>query len=75
MFIKRKDVQEYVLWECGEVSGEGGASAAHAEASLLPEGPATQQYSIIIRFIHGMGRGVKRVVKAEKGRERERVEK
>jgi hypothetical protein len=28
-----------------------------------------------IEFIQGMGRGVKRVVKAEKGRERERVEK
>jgi hypothetical protein len=28
-----------------------------------------------IEFIQGMGRGVKRVVEAEKGRERERVEK
>jgi hypothetical protein len=28
-----------------------------------------------IEFIQGMGRRVKRVVKAEKGRERERVEK
>jgi hypothetical protein len=27
------------------------------------------------QFIQGMGRGVKRVVEAEKGRERERVEK
>jgi hypothetical protein len=28
-----------------------------------------------IEFIQGMGRGVKRVVEAEKGREKERVEK
>ena len=28
-----------------------------------------------IEFIQGMGRGVKRVIEAEKGRERERVEK
>jgi hypothetical protein len=28
-----------------------------------------------IEFIQGMGRGVKRVAKAEKGREKERVEK
>jgi hypothetical protein len=28
-----------------------------------------------IEFIQGMGRGVKRVAEAEKGRERERVEK
>ena len=28
-----------------------------------------------IEFIQGMGRGVKRVVEAEKGREREKIEK
>ena len=40
--------------------GEGDVSAGtHAKAT----------------FIQGMGRGVKRVVEAEKGRERERVEK
>lgn len=41
------------------------ASAAHAGASLLPEEPATQWYSI--EFTQGMGRGVERVVEAEKG--------
>ena len=40
---------------------------AHAKASLPPEGPATGRYRI--EFIQGMGRGVKRVVEAEKGRE------
>jgi hypothetical protein len=37
---------------------------AHADASLLPEGPATQRYCIE-QFIQGMGRGVKRVVETE----------
>ena len=42
---------------------------AHAEASLPPERPDTiLKYRI--EFIQGMGRGVKRVVEAEKGRER-----
>ena len=51
----------------------GVSQQAHAKASLPPEGPATGQYRI--EFFQGMGRGVKRVVEAEKGRERERVEK
>jgi hypothetical protein len=44
----------------------GISQRARAKASLTPEGP---------EFIQGMGKGVKRVTEAEKGRERERVEK
>jgi hypothetical protein len=51
----------------------GRGASTHAEPSLLPEELATQQYSIEY-FFQGMGRGVKRVVEAEKGREGERVE-
>ena len=56
-------------------SGVGGGVPlqAHAAASLPPEGPATMtmaQYRI--EFIQGMGRGVERVVEADKGRERDR---
>jgi hypothetical protein len=31
----------YVLRRCGEVWGNGMPPRAHAEASLIPEGPAT----------------------------------
>jgi hypothetical protein len=55
---------------CGEVWWEGVPQQDHVEASLPHEGPATG-----LKFIQGMGRGIKRVVEAEKGRERERVEK
>ena len=50
--------------------GRGCLSGSHAKASLPPEGPATQGYSI--EFIQDMGRGAKRVVEAEKGRKREK---
>jgi hypothetical protein len=53
-----------------EVSGKGMSPRAHDEASLPPEGSATRRYSI--EFIQGIGRGVKRVVEADKGRERGR---
>ena len=62
-----------MLWGCGGVWGKGRSQWAHAQASLSSEGLATGQYSIE-QFIQGMGRGVKRVVEAEKGRE-EGVEK
>ena len=51
---------------------------AHAKASLPPGGPAMAVNTMVqyrIEFIQGMGQGVKRVVEAEKGRERKRVEK
>jgi hypothetical protein len=50
---------------------------AHAKASLPPGGPAMAVNTMVqyrIEFIQGMGQGVKRVVEAEKGREREKVE-
>jgi hypothetical protein len=48
----------------------------HAKTSFPPEGPAKRWYSkYSIELIQGIGRGVKRVVEAERGRERERVEK
>jgi hypothetical protein len=54
---------------CGEVWGKGLPRWPHAEASLPPERPDTiLKYRI--DFIQGMWRGVKRVVEAEKGRER-----
>jgi hypothetical protein len=55
--------------------GEGDASAGPCQGIPLPEGPATQLVLYRIEFIQGMGRGIKRVVEAKKGSERERVEK
>jgi hypothetical protein len=53
-----------------QVWGKGLSQQALAKAPLPSEGPATQRYSIE-EFIQGMGAGVKRVVEAEKGKERE----
>jgi hypothetical protein len=53
----------------GEVWGKGVPCQAYTEASLPPEGLATRWYSIRIEFIQGMGRSVKRVIEAERGRE------
>jgi hypothetical protein len=41
----------------------------------FPPGTSHTMVEYRIEFIQGMGRGVKRVVEAEKGREMERVEK
>ena len=46
---------------------------AHVQASLPPRDQTHVQYRI--EFIQDMGRGVKRVVEAEKDREKERIEK
>jgi hypothetical protein len=43
---QNKTKQRYVLWGCGVVWGKGISHWARAKASLPPEGPATQQYSI-----------------------------
>ena len=40
-----------------------------------PQGTSHKLVQYRIQFIQGMGRGVKRVVEAEKDREKERVEK
>jgi hypothetical protein len=55
---------------CGEVWGKGMSQWAHAKASTSH---TVEEYRI--EFIQDMGRGVKKAVEAEKGRERERVEK
>jgi hypothetical protein len=56
---------------CGKVWRKGVPRRAHVKDSLPPRA-ATQHR---IEFIYGMGRGVKRVPEAEKGREKERLEK
>jgi hypothetical protein len=50
-----------------------GDSSVYAETSLPPEGCAYTSHIVQYRieFIQGMGRRAKRVVEAEKGREKE----
>jgi hypothetical protein len=55
--------------------GEGGALSGPCQGIPSPGGTSHTRVQYRIEFIQGMGRGVKRVVEAEKGRERERVEK
>lgn len=50
---------------CSQVWGKGVPLWAHVEASLPPEGSVTRWYTVE-EFIQEMGRGIKRVVEAEK---------
>ena len=52
---------------CGEVWGKMMSQWAYAKTSLPPERPTTLVW-YRIEFIQGMGRGIKRVVEAEKDR-------
>jgi hypothetical protein len=46
VFYKKKEKGEYVLWRCGKVWGKGVPPWANVEASLPPEEPVIQWYSI-----------------------------